>query len=165
MQSQSVLMSSESSEWYTPQHIIDAALAVLGEVDLDPCSNSHANPIVPAKMHYTIEDDGLSLPWHGRVYMNPPYGRKIKQWVKKLCDEIALSHCTSAIVLTPARTDTAWFRRIALYPICFVRGRLKFSGHKNSAPFPSAIFGVGVPLYDFYYAFCGIGDIYELVEM
>lgn len=166
MQSQSVLMSSASSEWYTPRCIIDAALEAMGGIDLDPCSNSKTDPVVPAKMHYTIEDNGLLLPWHGRVYMNPPYGREIGKWVKKLLDEYRVFNCV-AIALVPSRTDTAWFRefKYRYCPVCFVTGRLKFSGHKNSAPFPSAVFGLGIPLHIFYNAFCGIGDIYELVEI
>ena len=48
----------------------------MGEIDLDPCSNSKAQPNVPALNHFTVEDDGLEQKWFGRVYMNPPYGRE-----------------------------------------------------------------------------------------
>ena len=64
--------SSESPEWYTPPEIIAPVLAFFDEIDLDPCSNSHTNPNVPACERFTKEDDGLRQQWHGRVFLNPP---------------------------------------------------------------------------------------------
>jgi len=80
-----------------------------GEIDLDPCSNSHEEPNVPAKTHFTREDDGLAQDWHGRVYMNPPYGYEIAEWVDRLCQQYEQGSVIEAITLVPARTDTAWF--------------------------------------------------------
>ena len=70
--------------------------------------------------------------------MNPPYGREIGKWLKKAYE----SSINGAIVvcLIPARTDTAWWHDYVMKgKIRFIRGRLKFGGSKNSAPFPSAI--------------------------
>ena len=156
-----VHFSSESAEWYTPQHIIERVCDVLGGIDLDPCSNSHEHPNVPAAEHYTAADDGLSKDWRGTVYMNPPYGRDIEPWAQKLAQEFAAGRTTEAIALVPARTDTQWFRILAGFPVCFLDGRLKFSGHENSAPFPSALFYLGWDVAKFGVAFEDIGLIYQ----
>ena len=71
----------EKDEWLTPPKIITD----LGPFDLDPCSPIN-RPWPTAKMHFTIEDDGLRLPWHGRVWMNPPYGPHTGMWLSKLAD-------------------------------------------------------------------------------
>jgi hypothetical protein len=160
----SVHFSSDTPEHYTPREIIDAVLDCFGEIDLDPCSNSKTQPNVPARNHYTIEDDGLWQSWEGRVYMNPPYGRDIPDWVAKLCDSHESGGVTEAIALVPARTDTQWWQRLRDYPVCFVTGRLKFGGNTEAAPFPSAVFYLGNNLEAFYYAFQGIGDIWQRIE-
>ncbi len=154
--------SSESPEWYSPTEIIERTERCLGAIDLDPCSNSHDEPNVPAAKHYTADDDGLTHPWHGRAYMNPPYGSAIGDWIQHLCEEYEAGRLTAAIALVPARTDTAWFRRMKQYPRCFVWGRLRFSGHDNSAPFPSMVVYLGSDLAAFRQVFGDIGDIYQL---
>ena len=134
---------SETEEWYTPKEIIDSVLEVLGEIDLDPCGNNKSQSTVPANKYFTKEEDGLTKSWDGTVYMNPPYGGEIKDWIIKLLDEWESGNTIEAIALVPARTDTDWFYRIDAHPWCAIRGRLKFSNHKNSAPFPSAVFYLG----------------------
>jgi site-specific DNA-methyltransferase (adenine-specific) len=73
-------------------------------------------------------------------WMNPPYGRDIYGWVLKAYME---SKDTRAMVgLLPARTDTSWWHEFVYNKrvhVSFIRGRLKFEGARNSAPFPSAI--------------------------
>ncbi len=103
--------SSDSPEWYTPPHIVAAVVETLATIDLDPCSNL-GTPNVPARRHFTADDDGLAQPWVGRVYMNPPYGREIGAWVEKLAHEYEAGRVTEAIALVPARVDTAWWRRL-----------------------------------------------------
>jgi hypothetical protein len=66
------LHSNATAEWYTPDYIIDAVRATLGEITLDPCSNEEANKVVGATFHYTADDDGLSKTWVGKVFVNPP---------------------------------------------------------------------------------------------
>lgn len=149
-----VHFSSDSPEWYTPEAIIERVVRVFGEIDLDPCADSSRS--VPAKRYYTQKENGLILPWAGRVYMNPPYGDDIQAWVEKLCSEPV----TEAIALVPARTDTAWFNLFVDSPVCFIRGRLKFSGHDNSAPFPSAVFYIGKRPAEFFGAFFDIGAVW-----
>ena len=152
--------SSETPEWYTPPEIITRTLQVLEQIDLDPCSNDHDAPNVPAVEHYTQEDDGLSHDWHGRVYMNPPYGRGIADWVEYLCQQYEAGNVTEAIALVPSRTDTQWFRRLREYPRCFVWGRLHFSNNDVGAPFPSMVIYFGYRIEEFVNAFSTIGDIY-----
>jgi hypothetical protein len=136
----SVHFSSETEEWYTPLEIIDSVVEVLKVIDVDPCSNGNT---IPATTHFTKKENGLEQDWKGTVYMNPPYGGEIKDWIIKLLEEWESGNTTEAIALVPARTDTDWFSRIDAHPWCAIRGRLKFSGHKNSAPFPSAVFYLG----------------------
>lgn len=85
--------------------------------------------------------NGLIQDWGGqRVYCNPPYGRTVGDWVEKAAKESRKEN-TIVVMLLPARTDTKWFHKY-IYgraTIRFIRGRLKFGGSKNSAPFPSMI--------------------------
>ena len=74
----------------------------------------------------------------GTVWLNPPYGRTIKDWVAKAEDE-SKKGCT-VVLLVPSRTDTSWWHEHCIaYEIEFIRGRLKFGNQPNSAPFPSAV--------------------------
>ena len=90
--------------------------------------------------YYTPAHDGLSMAWEGICWMNPPYGRQIGRWVEKAYHEAKYRRAT-VVCLLPARTDTQWFQDFCLRSkdIRFIRGRLKFGGAKNSAPFPSVV--------------------------
>lgn len=156
------LRTSDSNEWYTPRHVIERVLHLFGEIDLDPCSNAKGMAAtVPAGEHFTIVDDGLAQQWHGRVYMNPPYGDEIGQWTARLLQAYEAQEIDEAIALLPARTDTAWFRPLMAHRCCFVHGRLKFSGSENSAPFPSVIVYLGPDRENFVEYFGDIGTIME----
>lgn len=76
------------------------------------------------------------------VFYNPPYGRAIKDWVKKSSEESKKPN-TIVVMLIPARTDTSYFHDYIYkkpnVEIRFIRGRLKFGDGKNSAPFPSMV--------------------------
>lgn len=130
--------SSESNEWSTPQSFYDR-LNKEFNFTLDPCSDGKNNK---CDKFYTIEDDGLTQDWGGEtVFMNPPYGRAIKDWVAKARREAEKPN-TVVVGLIPARTDTRyWHEHIfgVASEIIFVKGRLKFGDGKNSAPFPSAV--------------------------
>jgi hypothetical protein len=71
----------EKDEWLTPPSIIKA----LGQFDLDPCAPI-TRPWPTAENHLTILDDGLSRPWNGRVYCNPPYGRATGRWLARCAE-------------------------------------------------------------------------------
>lgn len=160
----SVHFSSESDEWYTPADVLARVIRVLGSIELDPCSNSHEAPNVPAMRHFTRADDGLAQEWRANtMFMNPPYGRGIDAWIEKLCDAFEAGDIQAAIALVPARTDTQWFQRLRDYPRCFVTGRLAFNspdGRKGSSPFPSALVYLGPNPAEFAHAFASLGDIF-----
>jgi len=158
-----VMGSSESPEWYTPQNIIDLTARLFGEIDLDPCSNSHKNPNVPAKTHYTKQDNGLSKTWHGKVYMNPPYGDEIPAWTEKLIESYECRDIEEAIALLPGRIDTQWFQPLYDYLICNIRGRLQFVGSPHSAPFPSVVVYLGENKQGFIDIFKELGPIIKRI--
>lgn len=105
-------------EWLTPPSV----LAALGAFDLDPCAPI-VRPWRTAERHYTIEDDGLSKPWSGRVWCNPPYGLIAARWLAR-----CVKH-GNAVALIFARTETDMFFRYvwdAADAVLFLRGRLHF---------------------------------------
>lgn len=157
------LFTSATPEWYTPRHIIDRVVEVFGEIDLDPCSNSCEAPNVPALNHFTAADDGLAREWFGRVYMNPPYGDEIPQWVDRLVLAYEGNEIDAAIALLPGRIDTNWFQPLWDYTLCVVKGRLRFSGAENSAPFPSVLVYMGLDIDGFMDAFEDIGVFVQRV--
>ena len=129
------LLSSNTDEWATPQDLFDKLDACF-HFTLDPCATDENHK---APKYFTRVQDGLKQDWGGEViWCNPPYGRKIGNWIKK-CAE----HRGVAVMLIPARTDTRWWHDyIDGNPnasVHFIKGRLKFRGAKNPAPFPSAI--------------------------
>lgn len=160
-----VHFTSNTPEWYTPRHVIDRVLHLFGEIDLDPCSNAKGDAAnVPAGEHFTMADDGLEQRWHGRVYMNPPYGDEIGAWTSRLLRAYADQEIDEAIALLPARIDTAWFRPLMAHLCCMVHGRLKFSESKDSAPFPSVIVYLGPDRENFFEYFSDIGTIMTKYE-
>ncbi len=106
-------------EWLTPPHILKA----IGPFDLDPCSPIN-RPWDTAKNHFTINDDGLKQPWGGqRVFLNPPYGKFVWQWLDKL------SQHKNGIALIFSRTGTEQFHRTVWEKadaLLFLEGRLHF---------------------------------------
>ena len=153
---------SDSVEWCTPAEIVNAVVEVLGVIELDPCSNGHTHPNVPAKQHFTREDDGLAREWAGAVFMSPPYGSSLPFWTAKLLDEFEAGRTTEAVALLQSRTDTAWFESLREFPRCFLRGRLRFNNHENSAPFPSMALYLGANTSRFARVFEPLGDLYVL---
>lgn len=112
---------STTDEWLTPRYIVDA-LGGWQSFDLDPCSPI-GRPWPTARAHYTVVDNGLILPWFGRVYMNCPYGRGIGRWLGRMA-----AH-GRGVALIFARTDTdAFFRFVWEHAsaLLFLRGRLDF---------------------------------------
>jgi len=166
--------SSESNEWYTPADMIARAKQLMGAIDLDPASSSVANIAVGAAVYYTIENSGLAVSWRvdgkpTRVWLNPPYGNAVGDWVDKLLSEYSLGNVQEALFLVAARTDTQWFRKLREFSRCFLWGRISFvngvTGETGDpAGFPSML--VHLPNKEigdstFIRAFYDIGDVYR----
>lgn len=131
------LFSSRTEEWATPQNFYDK-LNDEFHFNLDPCSNDQNHK---CDKYYTKEQDGLKQDWGGhRVFCNPPYGRNITEWCKKAYLESQKPN-TIVVMLIHSRTDTRWFHDwvYGKAELRFVKGRLKFGGSQNSAPFPSMV--------------------------
>lgn len=132
----SVMYSSKSDEWETPQHFFDEVNAEF-EFDIDACATSENHK---CSKYFTMNEDGLSQNWGGyKVWCNPPYS-KIADWVAKAFYETRKDN-TLVVLLIPSRTDTRYFHDYIYNraEIRFVKGRLKFGDGKNSAPFPSML--------------------------
>ena len=105
-------------EWLTPPEIIKA----LGRFDLDPCAPIK-RPWEMAKAHYTIADNGLIKPWHGRVWLNPPYGGETGRWMARASDHRNVTALIFARTETVQFFDYIWPKAKA---VCFLKGRLAF---------------------------------------
>lgn len=136
---QSFNVNTENNEtWLTPPEIIKS----LGVFDLDPCSPIN-RPWNTAKHHLTIHDESLLHEWHGRVWLNPPYGKFLEMFLHKM----ALHQNGTSLIF--ARTETKAFQKY-IFPfaesIFFFSGRLKFYTidglqSKSNAGAPSVLIG------------------------
>lgn len=151
-----LMFSSNEEDWLTPDSIVQLIYKMFANDFLDPCAsidNSHIN----CKLSYNKFDDGLNKSWSNyKVYCNPPNGITIKYWIDKVLSE----NIDEGLLLLPARTDTKWFGKLNKFPICFINGRLKFSNHSNSAPFPSMVVYIGKRENKFKSIFSSIGTVY-----
>ena len=135
---QQTLFSSKTGEWATPQDFFDKLNWRFGPFDLDPCATIHNTKCAN---FYTEAENGLTKDWGEHVvFVNPPYGRGIEEWIAKAYQE-GRKENTRVVMLIPARTDTRYWHDYVMKAkeIHFVKGRLKFGDSKNSAPFPSAV--------------------------
>ncbi len=93
-----------------------------------------------------MADDGLSLPWLGQVFLNPPYAA-LHEWMRKAVAEVAAGRARTVLGLIPARIDTRAFQDLVAgrAHVVLLRGRLKFGalGGGDAAPFPSALVAWG----------------------
>lgn len=133
----SALYSYRTDEWPTPQDFFDALNEEFG-FTLDPCA---AAKNAKCKSYFTRQQDGLQQCWGTHVvFCNPPYGRTMADWARKSFE--AARGGATVVLLAHARTDTRWFHDWVYgkaTEIRFVKGRLKFGGSRNSAPFPSMV--------------------------
>lgn len=133
------MFTSKSEMWETPQMFFNE-LNKKYHFTTDVCAIAEN---AKCKHFYSPEDNGLIQEWSGTCYMNPPYGKQIKHWVRKAYEEAILNKRCIVVALLPARTDTQWFHahiyQKSGVSVSFLKGRLKFSGSKNSAPFPSMV--------------------------
>lgn len=132
-----LMFSSKTDMWFTPQEFFDK-LDQEFNFTLDVCAIPEN---AKCERFFTPEMNGLKQEWTGICWCNPPYGRELGKWVEKAY--IASTYGTTVVMLIPARTDTQWFHKYIYnkenVEIRFVKGRLKFGGAKNAAPFPSMV--------------------------
>lgn len=112
--------TANNDEWLTPPVVLGS----LGFFDLDPCSPGDRSPWRTANLMLALPTDGLAENWHGRVWLNPPYGRETFKWLEKLS-----THKGGGIALIFARTETIGFHEQIwnkAHSVFFFKGRLKF---------------------------------------
>ena len=111
------MYNTGENEWYTPSNLIECARSFLGTIDLDPASSALANETVRATTWYGVERDGLAQPWHGSVWMNPPYARGlIERFVERLMESHLVGDVPQALILVNNATDTRWFHYLQSAP-------------------------------------------------
>jgi phage N-6-adenine-methyltransferase len=133
-----------TTEWPTPQWLVDQLAAEFGPFDLDPAATAEN---AKAPVYFTADVDGLAQSWHGRVFCNPPYGKSVTpRWLAKARREVGLGHARLVVCLVPARVGTAWWRECEADPAVFVRviGRIRWHPvDRGEAPFDSAVIVFG----------------------
>lgn len=120
------LFSKATDDWATPPEFYNELCKEFA-FDFDPC------PL-------NADFDGLDVAWYGNIFINSPYSN-IRAFLEKGIREKEAGRANLLVYLIPARTDTRWFHDL-IYgkaEIRFIKGRLKFGGAKNSAPFPSML--------------------------
>lgn len=180
--------TSATDEWLTPGWLIERVERVLGEIDGDVAAEPGRS--VPARWHFTAEDDALSLAsWANpvgpgeddpdgatgrpsRIWMNPPWD-KAHLFVRRLLIEVDEGRVAQALVLLPARLGADYVTALTQrgYPRCELTGRLRFEPGRGAsptargeAPFASMLVGVGVSADDMDAAFHDVGVVVQAIR-
>ncbi len=130
------LFTSRTEEWETPGYVF-STLNDEFHFQVDVCATIENKK---CDKYFDKDIDGLDQEWSPyRCWMNPPYGKKISQWVKKAYKESQRG--ALVVCLVPSRTDTRWWHEWVMKAseIRLVAGRINFGNSKQSAPFPSSI--------------------------
>lgn len=118
---------NKNDQWFTPAEIVEKAREVLGTIEVDPASHDIAQEVVKAERYFTQENDGLTKPWVGKVWCNPPYSAAlIKKFTTKMLAEYKLGNMTEGIILTNSGTDTLWNIPLREGVQAYTEGRLAF---------------------------------------
>ncbi|MGH9249744.1 MAG: DNA N-6-adenine-methyltransferase, partial [Acidimicrobiales bacterium] len=99
--------------------------------------------------YFTEDDDGLAHDWHGRVWLNPPYGRIAGDFIDHLVKQYDTGNVTAAVALVNAHTtDTAWFQQLWDHTLCFTDHRIDFAAgtEKRSGSTHGSVFAYLGPL-------------------
>lgn len=160
---QLVNQNSGKTEYYTPSYILDKVRLLFGVIDLDPASCPEANERVKARHIYTKEDDGLSQPWFGNVWLNHPFGRDNKRWLGKLVQSYEEGDIKAACCITFNALSERWAWPLLKYPQCFPHGRVHYIDptrmKTSSATKGSVITYLGLEVSRFAELFEDIGTI------
>jgi phage N-6-adenine-methyltransferase len=143
--------STGNNDWRTPRAFFDPLRREFNiKVDLAADRTNHLCPIWFGPGHRSkYRRNTLALtadrthPYQW-AWCNPPYSRALQKEFVKVCAERG-----RVVMLLPARTDTATFHRYIWdakrqrarrnVEVRFVKGRIKFVGAKDPAPFPSMV--------------------------
>jgi ParB family chromosome partitioning protein len=157
--------NGQGAEWYTPARYLEPVRAVLGSIDCDPASSETAQATVGAGCYYTADNDGLSKPWIGTVFLNPPYDLgRVTQFVDKLIAEYGAGRTTAAIVLVNAQTSAEWFSRLlsVAAAVCYPDHRIRFldaEGRPGSPKVGQAFLYFGPVPERFHAVFAPLGHV------
>lgn len=127
----------DSPEWYTPVCFVQAAREVMGGIDLDPASHEEANAVHQISRIFTAEDDGLSMIWNGRVFLNPP-GGLVKEFWRHLIMEYLGGNVTQAIWIGYSLEQLQTLQQSGArlmpvdYPTCFTKQRIAFVENESA---------------------------------
>jgi len=164
-----VSQNTGENEWYTPAPFIDAAIEVMGGIDLDPASSSEANKLVGADTYYTKENSGLEQPWEGRVWLNPPYTSDlVTRFADKLTREYKADRVDQACLLTNNATETQWFQKTVRVAnaVCFPDGRITYWNPDRTSRTPlqgQAVLYFGPSVSQFCKTFGELGVVFGAV--
>jgi phage N-6-adenine-methyltransferase len=156
----------DGDTWETPGDTLELVRAVLGTIDLDPTSNTHAQKRVQATRWLGAKDNALEQEWTGNVFCNPPYSMPlIERFTEKLIAEYDAERIKQAIYLVNNCTDAGWCQSLLQrFPVCFTRGRITFlqgDGQKFSTRQGQAIFYLGPRVAKFHDVFGAIGTVLQ----
>ena len=170
------IQPAQKNDWETPRDLFDKLWDEADGYDMDPCcrvTDYTAQKVLQAggtaltlRGRYTAagwqeQGDGLTLPWHGKVFMNSPYGLALRKWVPKAVEEVRSGRVEFVTALLPSKTDTQWWQeyilriayksgpdgdrtyvggtKAAASEVWFLKGRLTFGGAPDPAGFASVI--------------------------
>lgn len=104
------LMTSKSTDWYTPSSVLDLVTETMGGIGLDPAADLGHRALT--RCHFDINDDGLKQSWSASsLFLNPPYGSGIGDWILKLANECGCGWIGQAI----ARFVRLWHKKGCMY--------------------------------------------------
>ena len=140
------LLTSAWHEWGTPAKIFGPLQEEFGPFTLDACASAWN---AKAPKYFTKEQDGLKQQWSGRVWLNPPYGKGLGEWLGSAWSSTAhgpqYGHAELVVAIVPSRTDTSWWHQwvIGKAEIRFLYGRFRFEKEDGSktrrCPFPVSV--------------------------
>ncbi len=164
LKSKQVITQELSQRWYPPPEWVALARQVMETIDLDPISDGVAQQWVQAAAYYTFEQDGLSHPWFGRVWLYPPTPGKAGKWTKKAITQYEIGNITEAIVLVKSSPSSKWFQKlIRCFPTCFPNEEVRFlddQGHPQpKSQSGNAFFYLGQNPERFKRVFGAIGSV------
>ena len=156
--------SKATPRWGTPEDIVERARRVMDGITLDPCSESVFQETVQAARHYSLTErgeDGLTLPWAGNVFLNPPGGAVPEFWRRALEQPVQqLIWCGFSVEQLCLLADE--IAHPLDFSFCMLRKRLGFTRHDGYEGSPSHgnyVCGLGVVHAAFQREFASLGKV------